>query len=162
MSRIGPGWLAAALLAGCYGGPGTDSPVLGRPYPLGVAAAAPAPAPTGIYASQYFGAYNCCWLMKDAAFATTIPAGHSRLRLMVSLPASGPYDKRPETLTVRVDAEPPKLFGGLRSGIFALDVPVAARSAAREAVVRITSGYTWPVAGTPFERSVQLRGVRVL
>ncbi len=163
ISRIAivPGALAA-LLSACYGGPGTDSPALQRTYPLGVGAASPAPAPTGIYAMGYFGAYNCCWLTKSAAFATAIPSGGTRLRLMVSLPGDGPFDKRPETLTVRVGDERPKLFAGLRSGIYALDVPLAARGAARDALVRIDSTYTWQAEGSPYPRSVQLRGVRAL
>ncbi len=152
--------LAAAALAACYGGPGTDSPVLSRPFPAGVAAAAPAPTPTGIYPAQIFGAYNCCWLTKSAAFATTIPSGRTTLRVMVSLPPEGPYDARPETLTVSVAGEPPKTFANLRAGIHALDVPLTARGAARTALVRITASYVWAPAGDPNSRSVQLRAVR--
>ena len=162
VARIVPWPLAAALLAACYGGPGTDSPVLLHPFPAGVAAAAPAPAPTGIYAAPVFGAYNCCWLARSAAFATTIPSGRTVLRVMVSLPPEGPYDARPETLDVRVDGERPKTFANLRSGIYALDVPLAARGGARDATVRITASYAVTPPGFPVARSVQLRAVRAL
>jgi hypothetical protein len=155
--------LATALLAACYGGPGTDSPVVGRAFPPGVLApAAPAPGPTGIYTAQVFGAYNCCWLAQRAAFATTIPGGRAALRVMVSLPPEGPYAGRPETLAIAVDGARPKTFANLRGGIYALDLPLAARGTARDAAVRIEAGYGWTPPGFPVPLSVQLRGVRAL
>ncbi len=162
VARIACVPLATALLCACYGGPGTDSPVVGRRFPPGVSAAPPAPTPSGLYAAPMFGAYNCCWMTKHTTFATMIPAGRTKLRVMVSLPAYGPFDARPQTLAIGIDGGKPETFANLRSGIYALDVPVAARARSRDAIVSVTSSYAWMPKGDTRHRSVQLRAVRAL
>jgi len=152
----------AGMLSACYHGPGTNSPVVDRAYPPGVLSASPAPAPTGLYAARFFGAYNCCWMQKSATFQTTVARGARAIRVMVSLPPQAlPYDTRPEAVDVRVAGAPARTFRGLRSGIFALDVPLAPR-ASGAVTVRVDAAYTAPVPGTPFERSLQIRGVHTL
>lgn len=152
--------LAAAVPVACYGGPGTDSPVVTRQYPEGVDAAAPAPIPSGMYPASVFGAYSCCWLTKDASFAVKIPADRKQLRVMVSLPAFGPYDARPQRIVVQVDAQAPKTFAGLKSGIYALDVPLGPHGDQPRSIVRIGAGYEWQRTGDAHPLSVILRSVR--
>ncbi len=159
--------LAAACLAGCYGGKPSDFGDNGDGgVPFGVVISSPEAARrAGLYATASEDADNCCWLAKDASFLTRVSPSTTRIRLTVELPAAGPYDKRPIDETVVVGGRARKTFRGLRSGVWAMDIGIPAPSRDGTVEVRLTASYSWTAAqqhvnADTRDLSVQLRSVR--
>ncbi len=163
----GAALLAAACLAGCYGGKPADFGDTGNGgIPFGVVIASKEGARrAGLYVTSPDDDANCCWLAQDATFRTPVSPRTRRIRLTVSLPEAGPYDKRPLDETVIVDGRARKTFRGLRSGVWALDVDIPAPARDRAADVRAIASYAWTAAQQHLNAdtrslSVQLRSVR--
>ncbi len=158
--------LAALALAGCYAGKPSDAGESNDGVPFGVAVAnREAARQAGLYVTSPDDDENCCWLAREATFRTTVGPRTTRVRVTVDLPQSGPYDERPLDETIVVDGRARKTFRGLRSGVWALDVPIPPPGRERPAEVRMSASYTWTAAelhlnGDTRALSVRLRSVR--
>ena len=106
-------------------------------YPPGVAAS---PAPSGLARSVRW--WSCCWMSGEAAFRAARAARCSRVRVVAYLPDRGPYDERPQTLTITIDGISRRTFGGLHSGIYDLEVPLPPHAGTTPAV-RVSAAYTF-------------------
>jgi hypothetical protein len=156
---------AASLLAGCYNGPGIDSPYPPRsPWPNGVVAEGRAPKITGVYMNGTPQFWICCWIGREAVFQAKTPPKARSLRVDVTVPAMAPFKTNEETLRIGVAGMPETTFPKLAIGDHLLIVPLPSPHPA-VSTVRIVASYTWRpvewnITKDGRDLSVMLRQVR--
>lgn len=123
--------LCAAQLAGCYAGPGVDSPYRPTRWPEGISVSAQGAGSrpdnlVGIFPSGS-GDPFCCWLSSEARFDALTPPNARTLRFTVIIPDIAPLRAQQQTVSIVIDGGASRSFPGLAVGEHMLVVPLAAR-----------------------------------
>lgn len=142
--------IVAALLSGCYSGPGTASKgdaalAVATPFDGDVPDGVVTPKPVvgayiGIFRQQ--GAEPCCWITQEASFQSRLTPHAKALFLTVVLPPLTIYRDRPQSLVVRIPGQPATTFKNLQIGESTLRVPLE-HPATRMITVSLHAGYAF-------------------
>jgi hypothetical protein len=158
--------MALSCLAGCYSGPGVESPYPADPWPQGIyVPKAETKRPinmSGIFPASA-GDPFCCWLSSEAHFEVLPPRSARVLRFTVFVPDIKALHGQSQKVTVALNAHAAATFADLGPGEHMLTVPLPAH-ASRPSAVDLTMGYTFTpkrlnVNGDTRVLSVELRRV---